>query len=57
MIFQFESLQTTSSTLNATVGKQEQLFKSQFESLEQQIKEIQKRLDETVAASAKIVSI
>lgn len=55
-LFQFESLQSASATLNATVGKKDQLYESQFESLALQIKEIQKRLDETVAASVKIVS-
>lgn len=54
--FQFESLQSASSSLNASVAKHELLYQSQFDSLVLQIKEIEKRLDETVAASAKIVS-
>ncbi|XP_063700693.1 uncharacterized protein LOC134830997 isoform X2 [Culicoides brevitarsis] len=54
---QFESLQSASTTLNATVQKHELLYETQLETMKRQINEIQKRLDATVAASAKIDTV
>uniref|UniRef100_A0A336MCJ5 CSON015119 protein n=1 Tax=Culicoides sonorensis TaxID=179676 RepID=A0A336MCJ5_CULSO len=54
---QFESLQLQSSNLSGIIDKHEQLYQSQFESLIRQITEIQKRLDEATAATAKIENV